>query len=187
MDTDGECKIPFSRVSIFLVLFFTASIVATGGAMFAFADNSTYPRSPPILLKVVGLIGVVYFAPLFVRWGIRLWAGKPGLILNAQGILDNASNAAVGFIPWTDVVAASISEDRQDGLWPSAYRYFDLHVKNSGKYRRRGNLRHRLFRLLYGDTGQTRFRIPANRLDIGLEELEAVVRRYWERYGDRSP
>lgn len=55
---------------------------------------------------VMGVIGVAFFGPAVVFAAVRSFSGAPALVLDADGLHDNAAWAAVGTVPWSNIVAA---------------------------------------------------------------------------------
>lgn len=52
---------------------------------------------------IIGLIGLVFFAPITVALLIRMFRNRPVLILDADGFTDHGSLISAGYVPWRDV------------------------------------------------------------------------------------
>lgn len=63
------------------------------------------------LLKVIIVIGFLFFGCCFLYILKRAKSGKDILIVDEKGITDNSSALAFGFIPWTDIDDIYIDSD----------------------------------------------------------------------------
>ena len=63
--------------------------------------NGVY--NPP-LVRAIGIMGAVLMAMLGFLLIKQLRNKKPGLVLNAEGFIDNTSGAAAGLVAWEDIV-----------------------------------------------------------------------------------
>ncbi len=57
----------------------------------------------PVEIYLMSAAGVLFFGAIFISAGIKLFGRKEGVIVDEQGITDNSSGVAAGFIPWADV------------------------------------------------------------------------------------
>ncbi|HET9031575.1 MAG TPA: tetratricopeptide repeat protein [Dokdonella sp.] len=101
---------------------------------------------------------------------------KPGLVLAANGFVDNASAVAAGFVPWskvTDVQTFQVA--RQEMLI--------VMVGDPERYMRRGNaLKQAINRANFKLCGSP-IAISSNALKIGFDELSSLFKSYWSKYG----
>ena len=63
--------------------------------------NGVY--NPP-LVRAIGIAGAVLLAMLGFLFTKQLLSKSPGLVLNAEGFIDNTSGAAAGLVAWEDIV-----------------------------------------------------------------------------------
>ena len=63
--------------------------------------NGVY--NPPIV-RLIGISGAVLLGCIGFVLAKQLVSKKPGLVLNAEGFIDNTSGAAAGLVAWEDVV-----------------------------------------------------------------------------------
>ncbi len=64
-------------------------------------DNPLFGN--PTTIFIIGLASVLFFGLTTVLIFKKLFDKSPGLIVNNEGISDNSSAVAAGFIPWEDV------------------------------------------------------------------------------------
>ncbi|WP_282014079.1 STM3941 family protein [Marinifilum flexuosum] len=55
------------------------------------------------LIRIVGVVSLVFFGLCFVYIAIKLFDTKVGLSINENGIIDNSNAASVGLIDWEDI------------------------------------------------------------------------------------
>ena len=76
------------------------------------AALSHYPAKyrNPVFVHGVSYVSIVFFG-LGIFVGIKkLFDDKPGLIINAQGILDNVSRFSLQPVPWQDIQGFGVAE-----------------------------------------------------------------------------
>lgn len=67
------------------------------------------PRDPiwifrfPVVIHITGLASIVFFGLCGVLGVGKLFDKRPGLVLNAHGLIDNSSGTPAGFVPWADI------------------------------------------------------------------------------------
>lgn len=80
-----------------------------------------------ILLKVILVIGFFFFGICFIFILKRAKEGKEILVVNNEGITDNSSALAFGFIPWSDIDKVYI-----DSVMGN--QFIELVINNEDKY-----------------------------------------------------
>lgn len=58
----------------------------------------------PTLVRAIGIGSAVLMAMLGFLFAKQMASKKPGLILNAEGFIDNSSDAAAGLVAWEDII-----------------------------------------------------------------------------------
>jgi len=61
------------------------------------------------LAQVIGAISILFFGAAFFYILSRLIRPKPAVILRSDGIIDQASGLAAGFIPWSEIASVHIA------------------------------------------------------------------------------
>jgi len=79
------------------------------------------------LVFIVGCVGLIIFGILSVFLFIKLFDSKPGLVINNEGIIDNASANPAGFIKWSDIVSIGTKK-------VMSVQFILIQVKNPEEY-----------------------------------------------------
>lgn len=61
------------------------------------------PTRHGLFARFIGLVAVAFFGAIAVSIFYRLVRPAPAMIINARGIVDNASGVSVGLIPWDQI------------------------------------------------------------------------------------
>jgi len=77
-----------------------------GCALFIVASLAIVAQGSAITL-VVGAVGLLTFAGFGTGWIVLLLRTGPGLVVDDAGFDDRSSGAAVGRVPWADVMSVS--------------------------------------------------------------------------------
>jgi hypothetical protein len=96
--------VPVSKKKLSLLLLLSLAVTAAGVWLFLhepargdfFYSNSKFQKA----IAGAAVIIFVYAAGYFL---IKMFSNKPGLIIDASGVTDNASGMAAGHIPWADI------------------------------------------------------------------------------------
>lgn len=104
---NDRLEIPFNnKKSIFLLV--GAAIFVSMGIWMAldpteFTRNGFMGIRDPRFIRVVAVFAIVFFGAAGFVGGKKMFAKKPGLIIDSTGITDNTNASSIGFIPWEDV------------------------------------------------------------------------------------
>ena len=93
--------IPLSKKGLALYCLGGAAFVALG--IWLFLNPDYVRRRNPLFVKAVAVVCVGFFGLIAVQAGARLFDRSPGLIIDAEGIVDNSGGLAAGRIPWSDI------------------------------------------------------------------------------------
>lgn len=182
MDSTDETIIALSKAKLGLLVLGSCAFVAAGawmlsldaarvssGRSFASFFNNVW------LVRGLGLAAVVFFG-LAGLFGVKkLFDRKPGLVLNASGVVDNASGVAAGFIPWSEIVGASVFQVHDNKM-------LIIHVADSRKYTDRGGALRRAFNRAGVKMSGGPISIPSSTLQISFPELISLFERYRQKY-----
>jgi hypothetical protein len=128
---------------------------------------------------LLGLVGVVFFAPITVALLLRMVRNRPVLILDADGFTDHGSLISAGYVPWRDVQRI---EER-----PFGRRIFvAVTVADPEAFRARQPAWRRLLYRINGRTAAGDIFIPDNVLPMSPTELARTMRRL-HRAAQRRP
>lgn len=186
MNPTDETIIELSRKKLILLILGSCAFVALGawllscdaaeiesGRSFRFFYNE------PLVVYGAGLAAILFFGAGGLYGLIKLFDKKPGLILNSSGLVDNASAVAAGFIPWSEVLGASIYEIQKQKM-------LIIGVRNPQKYLDRGSALKRAFNKANAGMSGSPVSITSVTLKIDFPELVSLFDRYHRKYGDAS-
>lgn len=180
MTADEETRIELSRARLTLVIAGALLMAGLGGwMMIADAQGSlieTLRRfCPPAAVHVIGGAGLLFFGACAVYGVRKLFDRKPGLILNAAGLVDNSSGVAAGFIPWSEIRGVA-------PLFLGRQRMVALHVSDPQKYLGRGNALKRAFVRGNVSLCGTPIVISPTVLAISFDDLLRTLESFTSRY-----
>jgi hypothetical protein len=182
MDSTDETIIELSRTKLVLLILGAFAFVVAGvwllsldaaeirsGRGFRFFFND------PTVVYGAGLASILFFGACGLYGLRKMFDKKPGLVLNSDGIVDNASGVAAGFIPWSEVIGSGVVEIQKQKM-------LVIGVRDPQKYIDRGGaLRRAMNRANSGMTGSP-IAIPSVTLKINFSELVSLFNRYQQKY-----
>lgn len=183
MNSSDEKIIELSKTKIALAIVGSSAFVAIGIWMLSLDEASIRSSrsfrlfwNNPMYVQALGLLSIAVFGLLALFFFKKLFDKKPGLVFSNSGIVDNASAAAAGFIPWSEVMGADIFEMAQQKM-------LIIHVRDPQKYVDQGNaVKRKLNQANYNMCGSP-IAISANALKINFVELHALFDQYQQKYG----
>ena len=97
-------------------------VIQAGGALLLMCGAGFVLVAQVSIAKPFKVIAVAMLAPCTVMFliffayaVIKLVSNKPLLILDRDGLTDQSSTIAVGFVPWSDLLAVKFTEYRNSG------------------------------------------------------------------------
>lgn len=96
-------EIPLSKTKLRLAVAVSVVIIGVGLGMIFF-DLIGKPDFGSIIIAVMGLIVIIAGAIALVTNAVKLKDARPGLIVNAEGIVSNTGDDYTGLIPWGDIM-----------------------------------------------------------------------------------
>jgi hypothetical protein len=180
VSVDSERVIELSRAK--LVMLIAASLLmAALGFWFYFASGggslvTTLGRfGPAWMIHALGAVAALFFGACAVYAIAKAFDRKPGLVLGTEGLVDNSSAVAAGFIPWSDVTGVEIFRS-------GTQKMLVIRVADPEKYIARGNpLKRALNRANTGMVGSP-IAISSNTLRIPFNELRDEVASRFARH-----
>ncbi|GER57959.1 hypothetical protein ULMA_00670 [Patiriisocius marinus] len=110
---NNEIKIPLSKNKILLIVLGSLMFVALGIWFLndpeKLANSSYRPRSS-VFIQIIGIVAVVFFGVCGLFAFKKLFDEKDGLIINQDGIIDNASGTSIGLVKWTDITGIGMEQ-----------------------------------------------------------------------------
>lgn len=108
MENKNDIIIPLSKKKTILLVLGALLFFVLG---FLFLLVPDFKKSyHPIFLQITGYSGIIFFGICLIFGIKKLFDKNPGLIINANGIVDNSSGVAVGLIPWNMVTFIKTAE-----------------------------------------------------------------------------
>jgi hypothetical protein len=122
----------------------------------------------PLVIKSVGIAGVLFFGAAGI-YGIRKLSDKrPGLVIDAHGITDHTHAYSVGLIEWKDITKIESSVI-------AGSVFFVVHVIDNEKYLQQSKgLRRKLMEFNLSKYGSP-LTISATALNMKVSELEQLL------------
>jgi len=165
----NELVIPASRAKLVGLLLGSAGFVLAGAWMLTLAPTEG------AVIATIGLASVVFFG-LCGGYAIRrLVRPEPAVVINGEGILDNASALGVGLIRWEEIAELQEYEFQRQTFLGIVPKDLDRLLANQPAWKRsaiRANLA----------LGTAPINIPQVVLPVRVSEL---LREIEQRYGDR--
>lgn len=161
--------IPFSRVKCAAILLLASAFVA-GCAFFAIHPEAD-TRHSSTFIRIVSGIGVPFFGAVAIVSVVRLFASRPGLVIDRQGIDDRSNLVSIGRVDWADIRGLRITRARwNNGL------VVELH--DPARFARRGNVLQRLLR--FGAPSPVV--LGSNALDVSFDTMVKLVSRFHDEW-----
>ncbi|MTG99170.1 MULTISPECIES: STM3941 family protein [Myroides] len=105
MKENKEVVIPLSKQKIVLLILIGAVFVGLGIWFVAFPPPGNHMLlSNPYLLGIVGAMSIVFGSLVMFFLIKKMLDTKPGMVINREGVFDNATAVSAGLIPWEDIV-----------------------------------------------------------------------------------
>ncbi|WP_333601394.1 STM3941 family protein [Flavobacterium sp.] len=172
----NEIKIPLSKTKLIFTFIGSVIFVLLGREFILKPQKyvSTVMRSPE-LITIVGFASVIFSSLCLIYIFYKAFDKKPGLIVNANGIIDNSNFASVGLIEWSEIIGIRTQQVMStkfiliDVLNPEKF------IQKSSKYKAslmRANLK------MYG----TPLSITSNSLKYNFEKMESLLKTEFEKY-----
>ncbi|TWR24571.1 hypothetical protein FPZ42_15855 [Mucilaginibacter achroorhodeus] len=98
-------EIPLSKTKMALTLAGSAVLVAAGIWVMS---NAHKFGSSHLLIITIGIVCTVFFGVVALYIVSKLFDARPGMIIDNDGLTDNSSMFAVGFVPWEDVLGFNV-------------------------------------------------------------------------------
>lgn len=172
-NTTDAIIIPLSKTKGILLLFGAIAFVAMSIWMWPSADSQT--RFNPLEMKVVAVAGVSFFGLCALYGFYKIFDMRPGLIIDAQGILDNSSAIAAGQIRWDEITGWHVSEI-------AGQRMVTIEVVDPQRFVDRGNFISRKLNSANTKMTGSPINISSVSLRIGFDELVQTLNEAFEKH-----
>lgn len=151
------------------------AFVAAGFWFVTHPDVRLFGNQPyPVFTYIIGFAAIAFFG--FCAWCLakKLFDTKPGLVVNAEGIVDNASGFSFGLISWAVI-------ENIDVIEIGGQKLIMVYVSNPDDYinRQTNAIMKKLAAMNY-KSYKTPISITANSLQYDFEELYALLQSRWK-------
>ncbi|MGH8761317.1 MAG: STM3941 family protein [Burkholderiales bacterium] len=169
--------IPLSKTKLGLLLLGAAAFVALGIWLYLYAGELTLENSQYVLrVRAAAVACVGFFGLCAVYAGAKLFDNSPGLIIDAEGLVDNSSGLSAGRIPWSDIKGVGFTTVEKQ-------RFLTIVVHDPHKYVRRASPLMRPFVTMNMKLFGSPIQISANTLKVNFDDLMKAVTDRHARYG----
>lgn len=175
-------EIPFSRAKLGKLLLYTVPLCLMGfGFIILWQAVLSSPDEPfalnGIVIQICGAAIILLFGGLTLRLLLELFSKEPGLILNSDGVTNNTSELAAGFIPWDNVACVICIPAGMRSSCNLVLKDADAHVADMN------GLKRWILKMNMKSTGPQEI-IRSNKLDIEHDQLFALFSEYCPRDGE---
>ena len=174
MKMENKIVIPLSKTK--LIKYFIGSLLFLF-AGFLFITNPQWfiKSNDTSVIKIIGYICTFFFGASALFISQKLFNKEAGLIIDDEGITDNASGVGAGKILWKDVKGIATQDVMNQ-------KFIMLKMRNPEFYlqREKNPIKKRMMELNY-KLYQTPINISANGLKIGVDELYAKLHDYYTK------
>jgi len=161
-----EVVIPLSRVKVILLSLAAVAFVGASFWIWSIADNQ--PRFHPLFMRGFALAGAVLFGLCGIYGCIKVFDGKPGLVIDREGVVDNSSAAPAGRIGWDEITALEVVE-------VSGQRMLAIRVVDPQKYVERGGPLRRMLNAANCRMTGSPINVSSHALSINFDDLLRVL------------
>lgn len=172
-DESDTIVIASSPRKMLLMLLGCFAFVAAGCWMWSSADVQN--RYPPLFVRCVAVLSVGLFGLCGAYGVLKLVDGRPGLAIDADGLVDNSSAAAFGRIAWDDIAGVRVA-------LVSGQRFVVVDLLEPRKHLDRCGVFQRFLGEANTKTTGSPVNISANSLSVPFDELQRLLTSAWEAH-----
>ncbi len=174
-----KIEIPLSKNKLLLGIGGSILFVVLGMWLFtnanSFQNHSISLLRNPQIVKVIGIVGMLFFGATGILGFKKLFDKKVGLVIDSNGITDNSNASSVGLIEWNDISDIITKQ-------VMSTKFLLINVKNPEKYigKAKSGMKAKLMRSnmkMYG----TPLSITSNTLKYDFGKLEQLIQTEFER------
>jgi hypothetical protein len=165
-------EVPLSRGRLAAIVLGSIAFVLVSVSLWRSADDLS--RVNAIYRRTIAVAGGVFFGLCGVTACFKLFDIRPGLVLDAEGIIDNSSAISAGRIAWADVRSLRVQTVKGRPV-------LTVEVRDPEKYIRRAPLLKRVLVRLNAEFFGGPIHISAVALRMNFDELAATVREFHKK------
>ncbi len=168
-----EVVIALSKTKITLLCLCSFAFVAGSYWIWSIADAQ--PRFNPLFCKAIAVAGAIFFGLCGFYSCMKIFDGKPGLIIDKEGIVDNSSGVAAGRIPWDEINGFAVGGNGRQ-------RFVVIYVIDPQRYVDRGGSLKRMLNAANLRFMGSPINISSNTLNVSFDELLQLLTTAIEIY-----
>lgn len=176
----SKTEISTSKTKLFLMLLGCICFIILGYFLFTNPEGFISHRYRNFgVIKIVGLIAMLFSSTVFFYIPKKLLDKKPGLIIDDKGIHDNSSSISAGFVAWKEINSIkSIKVKYTEFL----LIYVDNPKKHINGFNKIKQIMLSINNRIYG----TPISISSIGLKINFKNLEELIAEKFEQYKDSN-
>lgn len=164
-----QSEIPFNRKKIIPHLLGALVFVVLGIWMITMAFYAKNQLFGQVVFFLVGLSSVSFFGLIFIMLFAKIIKSKAGIIINDEGLTDNAGGLPVGLIAWGDIKKVNFTLTGNNTTLVIILKRPEKYIERESNFLKRWAMR-----MNYKMSGSP-VHIPANYLDIDLNTLNVMI------------
>lgn len=127
---------------------------------------------------VLYIVGIVICVVSAIFAGRRLFDPTPGLVLDAEGLVDHSNALGAGRVRWDEITEIRVTKSR-------SHRFLTVVVRDPRNFiEQGGGLRRKIYESNYRKAGSP-VNVTARTLRIPFDQLVARTSEFYQRYGSR--
>ena len=158
--------VPLSKGKILLLALGAVVFIVLGAWFYLNADDMPYRN--PLVAKTVGGACVLFFGVCAIYASRKLFDSSPGLIIDAEGLVDNSSGISAGRIPWSDITGFKVSTIQRQ-------KFLSIEVRNPEAYLQRASRPKRFLVAANMKFFGGPIHISSNALAISFDDLVKII------------
>ncbi len=159
-----------------LLRFFVTSLLGIAGCVFTLSVIRGQESLFVSAFRVFAAVGIVFCSLTALFAGRRLFDRTPGLVLDAEGLVDHSNALGAGRVRWDEIREIRVTRS-------GAQRFLTVVVDDPRKFIDRGSrLRRKATEANHRKAGSP-VNVTARTLGIAFEDLVEKTSEYYRRYG----
>ncbi|AJA70729.1 hypothetical protein HX057_16805 [Myroides odoratimimus] len=177
MNTILPITYSISKIKVSLYLIGSLLLVAAGVLVFynCLYHKGRYFLGSIELTYVIAVLAIVFFGYASIMFISKLFSNKPGIVINEQGILENATAVVNGLIPWQDITSVELYKMQSQ-------KFVLIYVKNPEEYiaRQKNMIKKKSMQANLKTHGTSIF-INTNMLNVSDVELAIAIQQQLDK------
>ena len=161
----------FSALSVFFTLLSALLILMGLQVPIRFIDIKIEEGSNHAFLILLGIIWLVIFSMMALYYILRLVFYKPSLIIDKDGIFDNAAYTSAGYLKWTEIESICLYNQKYK---IGSQKALGINLKNKDAFMDRCHG----FKKISIEMAKYPVIISQNAINIRIEDLHNVMNSY---------